>query len=571
MSARNPLLNALTYIESFLKIVTKDNRLTLLHLNQPQQRLYAEIKRQWEAGIPIRIIILKARQMGFSTLTEALIFWMAATACNVRCLIIAHKEKSTAKIFRMARTFYENLPPRLRPMQRASNAQELNFDTPNRYRGKSHGLKSSITCETAGSSGAGRGETYKAVHASEFAFWPGDKKETLTGILQAVPNLPGTMVIIESTANGYDEFKRQWDAAEQHKRDGTPGFYPIFFAWWEMDEYRMPVPAGFQRTEEEQELAEAYNLDDEQLMWRRWCIANNCGDDVNQFHQEYPSCPDEAFLATGQCVFDQDLIIRRRNQVRDEKWEYGAFRITRGFDGKPVKGTWEPEKKGPIRIWKHPEQGVPYVIGGDTAGTGSDYFAAQILDNRTGDQVAVLHRQQMGEREYGEQVYCLGKYYNTALTAIETNYSTYPEMVLEELNYPRLFIREYLDNYTGKRKEAFGFNTNSVSRPLIIDELKDLVKHHIDCIHDYETLGEMLVFIYNDQWRPEAEVGEHDDLVMSLAIANHARRQQTTQTEQQIRDAREGRSKWTKDMLEDYKHANAEERAYLIRKWGPPN
>lgn len=561
------LLNCLAFITTFLMIQTKDGSVVPFRLNQPQRRLYEVIRKQWKAGKPVRIIILKARQMGFSTLTEAIIFWMTATAFHVTAMIVAHKEEATANLYRMSRRFYDNLPQRIKPMVQSSNAQELIFDTPTKYKGSTKGLGSRIRCATAGGGGIGRSYTLKAAHLSEFAFWPGDKLDTLTGLLQAVPDLPGTLVIIESTANGFDEFKKQWDLAVENEKTGTDGFLPVFFAWYEMDEYRRPVPPGFERTPEEEQLSQTFGLDDEQLAWRRWCIVNNCGGDLNKFHQEYPATPDEAFIATGQCVFDKETLVMRRHQVQQESWERGMFRIQYDFTGKIASYRWEPDNAGPIRIRKHPEENVPYVLGGDTAGTGSDKFAGHVLDNRTGDQVAVLHHQ-FGERMFAEQAYCLGLYYNQALIGVETNYSTYPQELLVWLGYPNLYVRQRLDTFTGKLVDAFGFETTTKSRPLIIDGLKDVARSALETIHDHETLGEMLTFVYDENWKPQAEEGEHDDLVMSLAIAHYIRPQQTTGELRQEEETR--RTVWTEDMLEDYRRANTKERQQMVELWGQP-
>ena len=562
----NLLLTCLEYIQRFLKIIDKRGQLIPFRLNQPQRRLYEAIKNQWNAGKPVRIIILKARQMGFSTLTEAVIFWMAATAFHVRCMIVAHTDDATENLFQMSKRYYENLPPVIKPLLRGSNARELHFDTPARYKGDSPGLGSRIRCATAGGQGIGRSHTLKALHLSEFAFWPGDKAATLLGLLQAVPDEKGTFIVIESTANGFDEFKKRWDAAVEAQREGREGYIPIFFAWHEREGYRRAVPPGFERTREEEELAKTYGLDDEQLAWRRWAIENLCGGDLNQFRQEYPASPDEAFISTGQCVFDKDQIVLRRKQERDTPWERGRFRIEYNEAGKITTWQWEPERDGPVRLLKKPEKGVPYVIGGDTAGTGSDCFVGQVLDNRDGSQVAVLHHR-FGERAYAEQMFCLGKFYNDALIGVETNYSTYPQLCLEELGYRNFYIRQRLDTYTGKLQETYGFETNMASRPLIIDGLKDVFKHTPECIRDYDTLGEMLTFVYNEHWRPEAERGEHDDLVMALAIAHHIRCQQTTH----IRlAAEEGTAVWTEDMWHDFNNASQNQRQMMLREWGIP-
>lgn len=517
------------YIEKCLKIRNKQGNIVPFKLNGPQNRLYEQIKELREQGIPVRIIVLKARQMGFSTLIEAIIFWAAATARNVAGLVMAHQDDATSNIFGMAKRYYDYLPDRLKPMQRASNARELLFAAPTGSKGKTRGLDSSIRVSTAGSHGVGRSFTIKVAHLSEFAFWPGEKRDTLAGIMQAVPDEPDTMVFIESTANGFDEFKDLWDAAvsawERGERDG---WCPFFAAWWQMEEYRRPVPPGFVRTPEEDELVRLYGLDDQQLAWRRWCIKINCGGDLDLFRQEYPACPDEAFIASGSCIFDQTAIAAWRQAVKGRAGERGRF--VYDYDGLTVSGiAWEPCEDGDITIYKPPVDGVPYVIGGDTAGDSgtawSDYFAAHVLDNTTGDQVAVLHGK-MDEDVYARQVYCLGMHYNTALVGVEVNYSTHPVKELQRLNYPRQYTREQTDTYTGALKKAYGFNTNSATRPVIIAELVEMARDNLEHIVDDATLAEMLSFAKNDKGRPEALPGKHDDLVMSLAIAHHIRPQQ---------------------------------------------
>lgn len=312
--AVNPCV-AREYIESCLKIRTKSGAVVPFRLNAAQQKLYAVAKRQQDEGKPVRIIILKARQLGFSTLTEALLFHACATRANVNALVVAHREDATANLFRMSKLFYDELPAPVKPMLRTSNAQELVFENPSRAsRGALPGLRSRFRCATAGGRGIGRSDTLQCVHLSEYAFWPegGESKAaTLAGILQAVPSRTGTMVIIESTANGCEDFKDRWDAAVAGEND----FEPVFFAWFENPDYAMPVEPGIEWTAEERETRERYSLSWEQLRWRRWCIANNCGGSRDMFRQEYPANPDEAFLHSGSGVFDNALVIRRREEA----------------------------------------------------------------------------------------------------------------------------------------------------------------------------------------------------------------------------------------------------------------
>ena len=119
------LLKASDYIEHCLKIRDKDGNLIPFRLNRPQRRLYETIRQQWAAGRPVRIIILKARQMGFSTLSEAIIFWMAATATQTEALIVAHQDEATGNLFRMSKRFLEELPAPVRPMTKARSPRWL--------------------------------------------------------------------------------------------------------------------------------------------------------------------------------------------------------------------------------------------------------------------------------------------------------------------------------------------------------------------------------------------------------------------------------------------------------------
>ena len=511
----NPCV-AMDYIESCLKIKTKSGTVVPFRLNDAQRKLYAVAKRQQDAGKPVRLIILKARQLGFSTLTEGLIFHACATRKNVNALIVAHREDATANLFRMSKLFYDELPAPVKPMLRASNAQELVFENPSKLRSEREarpGLRSRIRCATAGGRGIGRSDTLQCVHLSEYAFWPDGadgKASTLAGILQAVPSLPGTMVVIESTANGFEDFKERWDAAVAGEND----FEPVFFAWFENPDYSMPVVPGTEWTPEERDLKAAYQLTDEQLQWRRWCIANNCGGSLDMFRQEYPSSPGEAFLHSGTGVFDNEQIV-----LRLERLPSPAGR------GEFTDSEWTESETGAITLYELPEEGVPYVLGGDTAGEGSDYFTAIVINNVSG-RIAAKLRQKYSEPEYVRQIYALGRLYNDALVAIETNFSTYPVMKLQEMEYPNQYSREREDTYTRQMKRSYGFRTDRQSRPRAIANLVEVFSSHPEWFTDRELLEEMLTFCYNEDHRPEALAGKHDDLVMGAAITYAVRHQQ---------------------------------------------
>lgn len=515
-------INTKKYIEKYVKIRDKAGGIIDFKLNEPQQKLYDIIKREKGQNKPVRIIILKARQMGFSTLTESILFKETATKFNVNTGIVAHKEEATTNLFNMSKRIYDNLPDSMKPKKKASNAKEIIFDND-----KGTGLKSKIKCMTAGSDGVGRSDTFNNLHISELAFW-GNAKETMLGLMQAVPNLPNTMVIIESTANGYEYFKEMWDNAVK----GISDFIPLFVGWHELKEYQMQY-TGFDLTQEELKLKETYNLSLEQLTWRRWCIANNCGGDIQQFKQEYPMNPHEAFISSGVPVFDKEKIILRLDNLKTPL-KVGYFRYD--YDGVKITNIrWVSDKNGYINIYEIPNSPkiTKYCIGGDTAGDGSDYFTGHVLDAKTGKQVAVL-KHQFDADQYTKQMYCLGKYYSTpnryggrddALIGIEANFDSFPIRELTRLGYNNQYVREKIDEYTGKTEKRFGFKTTSITRPTILSSLIEIVREHVDLLNDKDTLEELLTIIRNEKGRIEAPEGGHDDQMMGLAIAYEIRSQ----------------------------------------------
>lgn len=188
---------------------------------------------------------------------------------------------------------------------------------------------------------------------------------------------------------------------------------------------------------------------------------------------------------------------------------------------------WVDDSEGMIRIYTEPIKGHPYVGGGDTAGEGSDYNVGQFTDNTTETDVATL-RANCDEDLYARQMYCLGRYYNSALLGIETNFSTHPVKELTRLGYHNQYVREETpDSYTGKLAKRYGFQTNKVTRPLALGMLRTVMREHPERVRDLDTLDEMTVFIKNEKGRPEAAEGQHDDCIMARAINCYIASQQS--------------------------------------------
>lgn len=262
---------------------------------------------------------------------------------------------------------------------------------------------------------------------------------------------------------------------------------------------------------------------------------------------------------TGKTVFDAEALGRRLEGLTGPIYE-GRFVFD--DDGAKISNI-KLERDGPIKIYKQPNEKAPYVIGCDTAGDGSDSYVCQVLDNRTGEQVCTL-RGSFDEDVFARQLFCLGKYYNDALVGIETNLTTYPVRELERLGYHRQYVREVIDSYKHGYKKAYGFRTDTKTRPIIISELVKVAREHPESINDKTTIEEMLTFVRNPQTlKPEAEAGAHDDCVMALAIAHHIRPQQSYGIETEKR-------KWTEEMWEDYNAASVEDRQRMREMWGDP-
>ena len=488
------------FIEEFFKIRDKHGYLINLKFNHAQEKFYSLLKEVYGTK-PARFIVLKARQLGISTFTEAFIAFMTMFSPNTSSVIMAHEAESANAIFNMTKLYVDELPESMKPRQKYSNAKEIVFDA------EENGLKSSIRIMVA--SNSTRGSTYRFAHLSEVAFWE-KPEEALLALNQAVPMDDGTLIVIESTANGFNYFYNLWQDAVNGRNDYTP----IFFPWYVDPDYSRPYD-GFALTPYEKSILEKYNLTLDQLQWRRWCIANNCGNDELKFRQEYPISPEEAFITSGTSIFNSEIILEHMKNLKEPiktgyfDYDYDELHITNIH--------WRDDPLGYIKIYKEPSGNT--VIGGDTAGEGSDFFVAQVLDS-DGYLCATLHRQ-FDSDLYVKQVYCLGAYYHS-LIAIESNFDTYPNRELQRLRYPTLYVRENVDTIIHDNQERYGFKTTSLTRPLIISELVEIAREHIDKINDRETLQEMLSFVRNAKGRAEASQGTHDDLVMGLAIAYHA-------------------------------------------------
>lgn len=512
------VLDPLLFIETVLKIKDKLGHLVDFEFNQPQLRLYNEFRRQQKEKRPVRIIILKARQMGFSTAVAGLFYHATVTNRNTDSAIVAHKAEASTNIFDKAKLFFENSPPIFQPLRKASNAKELVFENPStntRIKALSPGLRSRIRVETAVDKNVLRSATIQYLHLSELAFWP-YPEESMASAMQAVPPQPGTAVIIESTANGIGgAFYDLWMAAER----GESEFVPLFFPWYEMNEYRMPVPEDFSLTDEEAELKDLYGLDDEQIVWRRWCISANCKGSVDTFHQEYPSTPHEAFLSSGRPVFDSKIIDKAVMEAKEPDTQGRVVRANiKAFP------KFRTEFRGALKIWEQPKEGERYVIGIDSASgeQNGDYSVMSVFKLKGKVQVAEWWGH-LPPYVLGEEAEALGTYYNRALLVPEANNHGVSVIdALRKLHYNHIFRRRATpDNRKDKTASTtkIGWWTSETSKKLLINGLREFVREDVSRLKSKELLKEMLTYMYDDRDRSAAQNGCYDDRVIAAALA----------------------------------------------------
>lgn len=522
-------------IELCFTVVDKEKKVVPFFLNEVQHEFINILNKaieDYEQGLitSISLLVLKGRQQGFTTLITAYQLAATITRHNFEGLTLADKSSNTEAIFQnKAKFMYNRLPEMIKPTEKYNSKRQLLFDK----------LNSSWSVDTA-TKEVGRSRTINFFHGSECAFW----KDGISKIQASLGETftQNAIKIYETTANGFNDYREMWKS-EQHIN--------CFFEWWKTREYRLNFETKNMRTKFLNDidrkkgiwiydrlrwLRDEKVLDENQLYWYYKKYQGYIDKEV--IKQEYPCTPDEAFIASGKCYFNTETVIKRIDQLEHQEnngiLDVGYFKydlVVKNNKKKIINIRWISDKGGFIKIYKKPNKGVPYVLGGDTAGDGSDNFTGVVIDNTNGKTVAVL-KHEKDETFYTRQMYCLGIYYNTALIGIETNFSTYPNKVLEEeYEYPNLYVREKEDDYTGKLEKRYGFRTDRNTRPLILAELQRIINEEPESITDVEIFKEALTFVKNEKGRPEAQEGSHDDLVMGTAITYYIRDQQKTRVE----------------------------------------
>ncbi len=357
-----------------------------------------------------------------------------------------------------------------------------------------------------------------ATHNSEVAFWP-NAEEHLSGVLQAVPDAPGTEVILESTSNGVGGVYYDY-VMEAMAGDGE--YELVFVPWYWQPEYRKFSfrQGGVRHTsenialdDEEKYLVAEYGLDNAQVLWRRSKIHELKSEDY--FKQEYPFTVMESFIASGRGVFAGKWLQSATDECFNPRMiaTVDTVRIIARADGE-------------LHVWESPRPGKKYFIAADPAeGLASgDWSTAQVIDE-LGNQVAE-YRAHVDPDLFAHHLKTLGKWYNKALLIVERN--NHGQLVnhklAREIGYPRLYMEEAEDHMAdGKVVRKYGWLTTTRTKPMVIDNLVALVRDGTSGIVSRRLITEMQTFVVDDRGRTNAQSGKHDDLLMAYAIAQYVR------------------------------------------------
>lgn len=371
-----------------------------------QLELDEALERQRAAEEPMRVIILKARKLGFSTWIALKFLQRVTQLLHQAAVVVAQDNDTAGEILNMARLAYSKLPTEaqlpigfsikpalIREGDSKNGRQHMVFGEPSRQlRNEGRQGQSVFEIDTAGSPQSGRGTTPNLLHLSEVAFWEAKQAmKKMLSMLEAMPYVLETIVAIESTANGLNHFYRRWQNAKQGSKDPDSGevYIPIFVPWWrDPDCSRLFADDGAQATfmekrmgnvdrygepaEDEPMLVELYGCTAEQLLWRRMKIQEQPDKSVQTFNQENPHSDEAAFIGSGRTVFPGVLIAKAIKATRETAPPVtGSLfcppetkemqRNREGMTLVPRKALWVPadRMKGSahkLLVWEHPRK-----------------------------------------------------------------------------------------------------------------------------------------------------------------------------------------------------------------------
>jgi hypothetical protein len=521
-------------IEDWLKIRTESGDILDFVPNEAQLKILKIMTPKLMKGEPIRMIILKARQQGISTLIQAIIFILLFVGSDQKALTMGHEIKSSNNLFNIYDLYYKELPKQLQPTLEYSNEKKKKYLA----------NQCENVVDTAGKGEVGRSDTLQFLHLTEVAFYP-DAKKTLGALLQAAKY--AKMIIIESTANGIgDEFYNMYQEAKDPK--SLSEYIPVFLSWLDFPKYSKPFASETEKEillydlgknplfneyeDEEVLLQKKYNTTLEQLNWRRYTIVNTCQKDVRTFHQEYPRDDQEAFVATGRPVFSTQICSVNYTDSKIAPWE-GNLEYIYGDDKEPINVQFVRSPKGFIRIYDRfnvkEDEEYRFAAGCDVAeGLGQgDYSVIKVLDRKTMKMILTWHGHVdpdlLATEIHKLQLFLKNKWYiniernNHGLTTIVSAY---------KLGVTQKYQQNFTKGYEVKGNNEIGFKTNIGTKPTLINNLGEFIREGSFKDSEKEFWSEAMTFVRNDRGQMQAQGKDkdsntkcYDDRVIATALA----------------------------------------------------
>lgn len=509
------------YAPRLLKIRTESRQIIPFKFNVEQERLHRVWEWQLKTTGMVRLIILKDRRIGCSTYIDARQFHQTTTVPNTGGFIATHDKTSLGKIFGMAKLFYDELPKDLRPMKRYSNKSELVFENPNNQeRFTNPGLRSFMEVFSANTGTASRAGGYSFGHFSEVAFYV-NAETFITATVPAIQDIPGSVKVYESTGNGrYGFFFEQWKKAKKSltATRKLSNFYPLFFGWLTFPDYTKPFKSKKDRDdllgtldEEELYLQNKFHATPEQLNWRRSKILD-FDDDVDKFHQEYPTNDEEAFISKGTPYLPKRILLQLKNRCKPplKVGNIGEF----GF---------VENEAGEFSIWEFPLDGYDYVISADVGEgrVGNDLSTIQVLRAPKGSPIIKQVAEWKGYIDptmFAGKIAAVGKMYNEGLAVPEAKHPGLTTIAELKHIYWNIYRWEYVDRFKNAKTSKLGWETNPSTKPIACSYLATCLTAGILEINSEELIDEMLSFVRNTNNSGEADYNCHDDLVMAFMI-----------------------------------------------------
>jgi len=502
-------------------------------LNRPQRRVAAMIEEDRRAGRPLRLIMLKARQWGGSTLVQMYFAWIQIVhRRNWHSFICAHVKDTSATIRGMYAKLLANYPQELWPEEEAPAFSGFERSINTRLIA---GRGCRVTLASSENQESGRGNDVALAHLSEVAFWRDSMRHSpedfIRSVCSGIALSPMTFIAMESTANGVGNFfHKRWLQA------GEPGsaMRRVFVPWHEIDIYSMEVddPRALIETMDDYERQLwRIGLTLEQINWYRHKRADMPSHKAMM--AEYPTTDVEAFVNSASSVFDREAVARLRDMcglgVEPERGEV-AGRAVMGREAlRDVE--FRRDATGGLTVWKRPEgRGVynGYIVTVDVGGRSpeSDWSVICVMSLKgEKPEVVAQWRGHIDADLLGWKAAAIATWYQNALLVVESNSLETTEeggsrYILEELNraYSPIYRRKVRDKLRQTMEQRLGFHTNAGNKSLVIASLIQQVREGAYVERDPMACDEMDTYELNENGSYSARRGCHDDILMTRAI-----------------------------------------------------